>query len=288
MKSLLRPLVWLLEGAAVGFGAILPGVSGGTLCAAFGMYRPLIGTLSSPRKNLRKYGFMLGLFLLGAGAGFVGLSGLAGMLLERNAPLVTCAFIGFILGTLPSLWRDAGERGRTGASYGACAAGFLIMLGILLLLKGQSTLTITPGIPGYLLCGVLWGLSFIVPGLSSSSLLLFFGLYQPILEGISELALDVLLPMGLGLLVCVLLLARGIQRLFDRWHSAASHCVIGIVAATMVMIVPAEALGTENLLFCVLCVLGGGLLSYCFTRGCDKLNDSEENGKGKESKGIET
>lgn len=70
-------LVWFLEGVVVGFGAILPGISGGTLCVAFGMYRPIIETLSRIYDGLKKYGVMLGIFIAGAGTGFVGLSGLA-------------------------------------------------------------------------------------------------------------------------------------------------------------------------------------------------------------------
>ncbi len=278
-KSLLRSLIWLAEGAVVGFGAILPGVSGGTLCAAFGMYRPLIETFSSPRKNLRRYWLMLVVFLLGAGAGFVGLSGLAGMLLEKNAPVITCVFIGFILGTLPQLWRDAGEKGRTKGSYLSAGGGFLVMLGILTLLKSQSALTIAPGIPGYLLCGVLWGLSFIVPGLSSSSLLLFFGLYQPMLEGISQFAFDVILPMAAGMAVCILILAKGIQTAYDRQYNAVSHCVIGIVAATMVMIFPVKSLTAGRILLYGLSIAGGAVLSYGFTRICDKLDGSSKNGR---------
>ena len=87
----------------MGFGAILPGVSGGALCAAFGMYHPLIETFSAPRDGIRKYWRMLLFFAVGAGIGFVGLSGLTARLMDKNTTLVVCAFAGFILGTLPDL-----------------------------------------------------------------------------------------------------------------------------------------------------------------------------------------
>ena len=109
-NKLLLCLVWLLEGAVVGFGAILPGISGGTLCVAFGMYRPIIDTLSNLKSGISKHGIMLGIFLLGLAVGFVGLSGIASTLLEKNSVLMTCAFIGFIFGTFPELWRDAGAE----------------------------------------------------------------------------------------------------------------------------------------------------------------------------------
>lgn len=269
-KLFLR-IIWLLEGAVVGFGAILPGVSGGTLCVAFGMYRPMIETLNSPKKKLRRHGLMLGLFLAGAAVGFIGLSGLAAMLLERNTALVTCAFIGFILGTLPELWQDAGKEGRTKRSLAAMVVCFAGMLGVLALLKTNISMTIAPGIPGFMLCGLLWGLSFIVPGLSSSSLLLFFGLYQPMLEGISSLDVSVLLPMGAGMLGCVLLLSKAVGFAYKRHYSAVSHAVLGIVAATAVMIFPKPDESPSGLALSVLAILAGAAVSFMLTCGCNRL-----------------
>ena len=87
MKNLrvLQGILWVLEGIIVGFGAIMPGISGGTLCVAFGMYKPLMGVLSTPRKALKTYWRMLLPFVLGCAAGFVGLSGLASMLMEAHS-----------------------------------------------------------------------------------------------------------------------------------------------------------------------------------------------------------
>lgn len=263
--------MWLLEGAAVGFGAVLPGVSGGTLCVAFGMYRPLIETLSSLKTGVKKHGFMLGVFLLGIAVGFVGLSGIATMLLEKNTVLVTCAFIGFIIGTFPSLWKDAGVGKRKKSSYVSIVVCFIMMLGVLSLFKTHLSVTVAPDIWGYLLCGLLWGLSFVVPGLSSSSLLLFFGLYQPMLEGISSLDIAVLIPMGIGMAACILLLSRAVGFAYKKRYSAMSHGVLGIVAATAVMILPyrVESLsaGITNVLF----ILGGAAISFGLSFVCNKL-----------------
>lgn len=274
-RHLLRWFLWILQGLIVGFGAILPGVSGGTLCAAFGMYRPLIETLSHPKKGLQKYGMMLGLFLFGAAAGFIGLSGLAGFLLEENTPLLTCIFIGLILGTIPQLWREAGEMGRPRKSYWAMGAGFLLMLLLLVFLKTQHSIRIETNLAGFFFCGILWGLSFIVPGLSSSSLLLFFDLYQPMLTGIAQFQLQVLLPMAAGMLLCIVLLSKIIQMVFEKHHTVVSHIVIGIVMATTVMLLPKEAIipSLSGLLYSI-SMLAGGIASYWFTRICDKLKQS--------------
>lgn len=275
-KSLLLYLVWLLEGVVVGFGAILPGISGGTLCVAFGMYRPIIETVSTLGRALKKHGMMLATFGLGIALGFMGLSGVASWMLEKNTVLVTCAFIGFILGTFPELWRDAAREGRTTHSYMALGTCFVLMLIALGLLRTKLELTLQANTASFVLCGVLWGLSFIVPGLSSSSLLLFFGLYQPMLQGISTLDFGVLLPMGLGMAGCVLLLSKLVGRAYDNHYASVSHGVLGIVAATAVMIYPFQPVSLPQLGLHLLLILFGICLSLFFTRMCDNLKAKAE------------
>ena len=147
-NKIIQGILWLLEGVIVGFGAIMPGVSGGALCVAFGMYKPLIGILSDPKTSIKKHWKMLGVFLLGGAIGFIGLSGVADWLMLKNSQAVTCAFIGFIIGTVPGLWIDAGKKGRKLSSYVAMIAGFAVMLGLLWLLKSQSTITFQANICG--------------------------------------------------------------------------------------------------------------------------------------------
>ena len=269
----LRIIFWLLEGIIVGFGAIMPGISGGTLCVAFGMYLPLIHVISHPKENLKKYWRMLLVFALGVAIGFVGLSGLASWLLNLSTSLVTCAFIGFILGTFPELWHDAGIQGRKTTSFISLVLGFVLMLALLLFLSNHDMVTVESNIWGFLFCGVLWGLSFIVPGLSSSTLLLFFGLYQPMLDGIATLNLRIILPLAVGMIVCVLLLSKGINFIYKKFYTQISHFILGVVAATTIMIFPDWSMRGMDLVYALLCIVGGCILSYFFTRVCASLKE---------------
>ena len=275
-KAAFKGLLWLLEGIIVGFGAIMPGLSGGTLCVAFGMYLPLIWVISHPKENIRKYGKMLAVFGLGAAIGFIGLSGFASWLMNISSELVICAFIGFIIGTFPELWEDAGTKGRNLTSYIGVAVGFIAMLMLLFFLESHAKVKVKADVFGFLLCGILWGLSFIVPGLSSSTLLLFFGLYQPMLDGISQLDLSVIIPLALGVIACVMLLSKGVNVAYQRYYSIISHIIIGVVAATTVMILPDWSISGTKLIYQVLCIAFGASVSYAFTRICAKLKNDKE------------
>jgi len=281
MKLMKRPkrreilwLLWVFEGIIVGLGAILPGISGGALCASFGMYRPLIETLSNPVKGIKTHGLMLALFIAGVVLGFVGLADAASSLMAANILLATSVFVGFIIGTFPQLWKEAGSLGRNKSAYISLVVACVVMLMLFALAKMSFKVEIRPGAVGFLICGFMWGLSFIIPGLSSSSFLLLLGLYQPMLEGISNFTPSVIIYMGIGLVACILMLSKAVGYAYKKHSTIVSHAVIGIVAATIMVIICSIATDVVKKLWVLIFMAAGAALSYYFTRICSKLKNT--------------
>lgn len=102
---------------------------------------------------------------------------------------------------------------------------------------------------GFLFCGVLWGFSFIIPGMTSSSILMAVGLLTPLIDGIAQLDLAVLIPWGLGMVGVMALFARIVSRLFDTHYSIAYHAVIGIVLASTIIIIPTDFASTAEMVW---------------------------------------
>ena len=127
-------------------------------------------------------------------------------------------------------------------------------------------------VPGYALA---LGLSFVVPGLSSSTLLLFFGLYQPMLDGIARLSPGVILPLAAGAFLCLLILSKAVNAAFQKYNSVISHCILGIVVATTVMIVPSFPEDGREVLLYIACIAGGSIASYFLSTVCGKLKSAE-------------
>ena len=266
-----RILLLILQGAIIGIGGILPGVSGGVLCVIFGLYQPVIKVLSNPFANLKRHWRIIIPAGIGVGLGFLGCAGLVSTFMEKNSQAAICVFIGLIVGMLPDLWKDAGREGRKGPSIPALIISFLIFLGLLLFLRAGISMEITPNAGWYMFCGIAWGLSIVVPGLSSSSMLIFFGLYQPMLEGMARLDFRVLIPLGIGACLIVFTLSRAVNRFFEKHYTLASHIILGIVIATTVMIVPTEFSGTSGLLICLACAAGGVLAAAGINRLCSRI-----------------
>ena len=236
----MRVLFRVLQGALIGLGAVLPGISGGVLCVVFGIYKPIMELLSHPLKNFKTHVPKLLPVIIGLAVGFMGVAKLLAFFLEKYPAPSVCLFVGLIAGMMPSLFREAGEKGRTKGSYisllVAMAAVFALLLGL-----RYASIQIVPNFGWYLFCGFCLALSVIAPGMSFSTLLMPLGLYTPFVDGIGNLNLQILLPGALGALVTVILLAKAVNALFDRFYSLAFHAIVGIVIAATVMIIPYDS-----------------------------------------------
>lgn len=239
----------VLQGLLIGAGAILPGISGGVLAVIFGIYRPMMESLAHPKTALKRHLPTLAPIGIGWLAGFLGGSGLIFLLFNQSETIATCLFVGLILGTLPSLWRDAGEQGRKKADYAACAVCFLGLSALLLYVQYGALYEMPANFFGFVFCGVLWGLSFIVPGMTSSSILMAVGLLTPLVAGVSSLDFAVLIPWAIGMGGTVALLARAVDKLFKRRYSLFSHAVFGVVLASTVAIIPFSFADTKELIW---------------------------------------
>ena len=156
-------------------------------------------------------------------------------------------FIGLITGMLPSLFREAGEQGRTKGSYISLIVCMCLIFAILIGLQ-MTSMEVRPNFFWYLFCGFCLALSVIAPGMSFSTLLMPLGLYTPFVDGIGHFDLGILIPAGIGALVTVICLAKAINALFDNFYSLAFHGIIGIVIAATVMIIPVSGFQSAGLL----------------------------------------
>ena len=176
--SPLMIVLHMLQGALIGLGAVLPGISGGVLSVVFGIYKPIMELLSNPFRHFKTHVPKLLPYFTGAAIGFLGVANLLAFFLERYPEPSVCLFIGLITGMLPSLWNEAGLQGRTNGSIISMITAMILVFTLLISLNAASV-TITPNFIWYLFCGFCLSLSIIAPGMSFSTLLMPLGLYTP-------------------------------------------------------------------------------------------------------------
>ncbi len=116
------------------------------------------------------------------------------------------------------------------------------------------------------MCGILWGVSLIVPGLSSSSLLIFLGLYQPMSQGIKDFSPDVIIPMIIGVFLTVFALARFVNIMFRKKYGIIFHAILGFVLASTLAIIPLEYSGLGEIIICAVCFALGFVVALLMDR----------------------
>ena len=266
-------LMRVVKGIFIGSGFILPGVSGGALAAVFGIYEKLIAFLSNLRKNFKEnllYFIPVG---IGGLAGIVLFSFVLSSLLDNYEVYVLWFFIGCIGGTLPTLFRQATKKGyKTKHLWimGIAAVVGFIAFKLLASASGVSfTFSTNPLLRAlsWVAVGVVIGLGTVVPGLSPSNILYFLGFYDPMLAGFKSFDISMMIPLFLGVFLCVILLSKVMSYFFKKAYTAVYFIILGIVLASTFMIIPFNfnylSWGT---LICLVCAGLGAGLAFLMTK----------------------
>lgn len=267
---ILRNLLYLIQGAIVGVGAILPGVSGGVLCVAFGIYEPMMELLTHPFQAIKKYYKMFIPVGIGWVLGFVLLAKAVEWLFSISAPAALLLFFGLICGTLPQLFKTS-ENSDHKKSWTPFILSLTLAYLLLHFLENGTSITIAPSFWVYLLCGGVWGLSLIIPGLSSSSFLIYLGLYEPMTAALGSLDLSAVAPIMIGIVVTAAAFARFVSMLYKKHYAIISRVVLGFVIASSLKILPSAFAGPWELVISLACFAAG----FAVALGMDKAQTKQ-------------
>lgn len=245
----------ILKGAVIGISNIIPGVSGGTMAVAMGIYDRLIHCITHLFKEFKKSI----LFLIPIGIGMV-IALVAGSFsveyLFEKFPLPTnLAFIGLILGGLPAAGKKVkGNKVKFG-HIAALVLFFALVVGLAAIGEREgSAADLTFGFLNILKLfgvGVIASATMVVPGVSGSMILLLIGYYNPVIAAINDFiraltALDVdgilrglgiLVPFGIGVVVGIFAIAKLIEVIFEKFPMYAYWAIIGLIVASPFAIV---------------------------------------------------
>ena len=256
----------MLKGAIIGIAAILPGASGGVIAVSLGVYRPVIdavvGFFHAIKRNT--------LFLLPLGiGGVIGLfatSRLVEWLIANWKMPVMYALIGMVLGGVPSFMVEANQHGFKKRYLLGTAFGIAL---ILLFAAGDRLLTDGQAWPFTMwtaaLAGVLIALGTVIPGISTSFILMYMGLYEPLLSALNRFDIPVMACVAVGAGATVLATIAFVKRMFDRHHGYAYYTVLGLLAGSIVLIFPGFSWSWIQVL-CVALFAGGFAATYFLCR----------------------
>ena len=249
----------ILKGIFLGAGAILPGISSGVLCVIFGIYEKLVNSVLGIFKDFKtNFKFLLPLCI----GGFVGvlLFGNSLNFLFAKFPMQSnFAFMGLILGTTPAWIKNSNKDGFKVHYLLYALLTFLLTVILLRYEASFSMATIEYTYSPYYLviCGFFMSIGVVVPGVSSTVILMILGIYSTYLESISCLNLSVLIPMGIGLVVGCIMWLKIIQVLLSKFYTQTFYSIIGFVFGSLLILYPGITFnfsGICSLLLFLICI----------------------------------
>lgn len=233
-----------LAGLLIGIGCVLPGVSGGVMAVSFGLYRPMLDAVLGIFHDTRRKLLFLAPLALGGAAGLLLGARCLGTAMRLYEKPMLCLFTGFILGGVPDLLAEAEAGGRFRRRWlGALAGGVLLALPMALLrAQGvERALSLTP--LQALAVGLAEGVGTVVPGLSTSFLLMNLGWYQAYLDALAHPQAGVLGLVALGFAASALASMKAVQWLFDHARGYAYYAVLGFLLVSVALVFPGFGIG---------------------------------------------
>lgn len=244
----------ILQGMVVGIANIIPGVSGGTMMVAMGLYDKLIHSITHLKSEFKESMKLLLPIFAGAGIAIVALSRLFEFLLA-NYPIPTnFAFCGLIAGSLPFIFKKVKGHSVTIGKI----IPFLVFFGIVILMavlgeSGGNTADVSFGFANVVKLfgvGVIAAATMVVPGVSGSMMLMLLGYYDTIIETINDFidalvqfnmteilrTFGILVPFGIGVVIGIFAIAKIIEFIFKKAEIHAYYGIIGLILASPIAI----------------------------------------------------
>ena len=234
-----------LGGVLMGLANLVPGISGGTMLVACGIYTLFIDAVSDATRLRfsRKTILVLAMVILGAGVAIGGLASTIHWALVHHRWVMFSIFIGLTLGGIPILWSMAKPIKKD--SYIGMIAGVAFMGGLVVLQEMGGEGLVLTGTVGLIVGGAAAASAMILPGVSGAFLLLLLGLYEPIISAIKETVhalkdgdvagvidqMSVIIPVGIGVLLGVAIVSNVLKWVLHRYERITLGVLLGLIVA---------------------------------------------------------
>lgn len=248
----------IFKGICIGSGAILPGISSGVLCVIFGIYEKLLNSVldffKSPKENLK----FLTPIIIGVIIGVLIFSNLLNYFLYSFPVQTKAIFIGLILASIPSLIKDVNNKQKFKVHYFLYAIVTFFIGVFSVYLEKSLTVSASDSISIFylVLSGFLMSVGVVVPGVSSTIILMLLGVYSSYLASVSYLYFPVLIPMAIGLFLGSIVFMKLTRFLLKHFYAQTFYSIIGFTAGSILVLFPEINNSIDIILFASCIILG--------------------------------
>jgi putative membrane protein len=246
----------VLKGIGMGAANVIPGVSGGTIALITGIFEELIDSIKSfdlkaaklmftgKLKEFSKHinlGFLVSVFL-GIGVSIYSLAWLLKFLFEKYPVYVWAFFFGLIMASVYFV-------GKTISKWDfKVVIAFLLGTSIAVYISLVKPAEENAAYYYLILCGVVAICSMILPGLSGSFILILMGNYQLVMiDAVSDLNLNVLIPVGIGAVVGLVAFSHFLSWVYKKYRNMTISLLTGFILGSLSILWPWQTALKESI-----------------------------------------
>jgi len=241
-----NPLTVFFKGIAMGAANVIPGVSGGTIALITGVFVRLINAVKSFNiaavkllfagrfKAFAKHTDLLFLIYIFAGIiiSIISLARLLEFLFNYYPIYVWSYFFGLILASVYFI-------GKTIRHINIPVIGFFITGAIIALAITMMNPATENSHTIYLfICGIVIICSMILPGLSGSFILILMGNYQLMLDAVTNMRFDILLPVVIGAVLGLIAFSHLLSWVFKKYKDPVISLLTGFILGSLAVLWP--------------------------------------------------
>ncbi len=257
----------LLSGFTIGASMSIPGISGGTIAIILGVYNRLLYSVSNIFKHPKEHIPFLCMFALGGVLGFGAAAVAITWVLDTPAGVpLRFAFFGAAAGCIPPILKTAKIKPLSAAKILCLLCGIAAAVAISLIPEGLFSAP-ADDLGGFLLRmlgGFIVAVALVLPGVSASQMLYVMGLYEQVMQQVSQLDLLPLIPLCIGLAVGVFLTAKLLSAAFARFDGVYL-VVLGFLIFSLKDLLPQWS-STPQLVIGIISAAAGFALALVITK----------------------
>ena len=223
------------KGFLVGIGKIIPGVSGAVIAMSMGIYDKSIEYICNFKNNKKesiKYLLPIGIGLI---LSVIFFSKIISFALNRFYLITMLFFIGLIIGGVPLIINKVQKK-----NYYITIISFVILF-VISISSIDNIYVVKNNLIDmfvFFVSGVVEAIGTVVPGISSTALLMVMGTYNIVITSIGNLNnIKVLLPFSVGLFIGLIVVVKIISYLFKRCEKGVYAFVLGVLLSSIVLLI---------------------------------------------------
>ena len=272
MKEIITKFI---KGIIIGIAALTAGA--GTFAIVLGIYDRCMAIIANPFKNFKENLKYIWPIVLGIAFGAACCANLVIYLLENYNAFTRCAFLGIIIGGIPTLFKVANKNGFK-KKY---LVSMLVALIITIICTTMANNTRTGETVEYLgkieliIYGAIYSWGAVMPGMTTVHILMYLGVLEPILEGFTALNMSIIIPFGIGYIALALTTAGMITYLFKKFYGITYYAIIGFSITSLVMFIPKFSSVLEVIVGAIIIVIAA-IAMYGITILDKKIEETKE------------